>query len=85
MIRVWLAIAGLGGLASVAAGALAAHLAGEVRAAELLRTGAVYGMVHATALIVVIALVQGREPPVLCCSAAACSRWRAARRAGLAG
>src|SRR5947199_5815540 len=62
MIRVWLAIAGLGGLASVAAGALAAHLAGEPRAAELLRTGALYGMVHAAALIAVIALAQGREP-----------------------
>jgi uncharacterized membrane protein YgdD (TMEM256/DUF423 family) len=61
MIRVWLAIAGLGGLASVAAGALAAH-AGEPRVAELLRTGATYGMVHAAALIAVIALPQGREP-----------------------
>src|SRR5947199_3463932 len=62
MIRVWLAIAGLGGLASVAAGALAAHLAGEPRAADLLRTGALYGMVHAAALIAVIGLAQGREP-----------------------
>jgi uncharacterized membrane protein YgdD (TMEM256/DUF423 family) len=53
MIRLWLAIAGLGGLASVAAGALAAHLAGEPKAAELLRTGATYGMVHAAALIAV--------------------------------
>ena len=62
MIRLWLAIAGLGGLASVAAGALAAHLAAEPRAAELLRTGALYGLVHSTALIAVIALAQGREP-----------------------
>src|SRR6185312_17215200 len=62
MIRLWLAVAGLGGLAAVAAGALAAHLAAEPRAAELLRTGAVYGMVHAVALIAVIALAQGREP-----------------------
>src|SRR5258708_7535018 len=61
MIRLWLAIAGLGGLASVAAGALAAHLAGEPKAAELLRAGATYGMVHAAALIAVIALAQGRE------------------------
>jgi uncharacterized membrane protein YgdD (TMEM256/DUF423 family) len=59
MIRLWLAIAGLGGLA---AGALAAHFAGEPKAAELLRTGAIYGMVHAVALIAVIALAQGREP-----------------------
>ena len=62
MIRVWFAIAGLGGLASVAAGALAAHFAGEPKAAELLRTGATYGMVHAAALIAVIALAQGGEP-----------------------
>jgi len=62
MIRLWLAIAGLGGLASVAAGALAVHLAEEPKAAELLRTGALYGMVHATALIALIGLAQGREP-----------------------
>ena len=62
MIRIWLAIAGIGGLASVIAGALGAHLAADTRAAELLRTGALYGMVHAAALIAVIALAQGREP-----------------------
>ena len=62
MIRLWLAVAGLGGLASVAAGAVAAHLADDPRGAELLRTGALYGMVHAAALIAVIALAQGREP-----------------------
>lgn len=62
MIRIWLAIAGLGGAASVVAGALAAHLADDPRAAELLRTGALYGMVHAAALIAVMALAQGREP-----------------------
>ena len=62
MIRVWLAIAGIGGLASVIAGALGAHLAADARAADLLRTGALYGMVHAAALIAVIALAQGREP-----------------------
>jgi uncharacterized membrane protein YgdD (TMEM256/DUF423 family) len=62
MIRLWLAIAGLGGAASVVAGALAAHLADEPKAAELLRTGALYGMVHAAALIALIGLAQGREP-----------------------
>jgi uncharacterized membrane protein YgdD (TMEM256/DUF423 family) len=56
MIRVWLAIAGLGGAASVVAGALAAHLAGDAKAAELLRTGALYGMVHAAALLAVVAI-----------------------------
>jgi len=56
MIRVWLAIAGLGGGASVVAGALAAHLADDAKAAELLRTGALYGMVHAAALLAVVAI-----------------------------
>jgi uncharacterized membrane protein YgdD (TMEM256/DUF423 family) len=60
--RVWLAIAGLAGLASVLAGALAVHAVAEPRAVELLRTGALYGMVHAAALVAVIALAQGREP-----------------------
>ena len=62
MIRLWLAIAGLAGLASVIAGALASHLADEPRAAELLRTGALYGLVHAAALIGLIGMAQGREP-----------------------
>jgi uncharacterized membrane protein YgdD (TMEM256/DUF423 family) len=56
MIRVWLVVAGLGGALSVAAGALAAHLADDPKAAELLRTGALYGMVHAAALLAVVAL-----------------------------
>ena len=58
MTRVWLAVAGLGGAASVIAGALSAHLPGDAKAAELLRTGALYGMVHAAALV---ALTQGQE------------------------
>jgi len=62
MIRLWLAIAGLGGAASVVAGALAAHLTAEPKAAELLRTAALYGMVHSAALIALIGLAQGREP-----------------------
>ena len=61
MIRIWLAVAGLGGLASVIAGSFAAHLADDPKAAELLRTGAVYGMVHAAALLATIALAQGRR------------------------
>ena len=61
MIRIGLVIAGLGGLASVVAGAFAAHLADDPKAAELLRTGALYGMVHATTLIATIALAQGRR------------------------
>lgn len=67
MTRLWLALAGLAGFASVIAGALAAHSGVDARAAELLRTGALYGMVHAAALVAVIALAQirenqGREP-----------------------
>ena len=62
MIRLWLAIAGLGGISSVAVGALATHLTDDAKAAELLRIGALYGMVHAAALIAVIGFAQGREP-----------------------
>jgi uncharacterized membrane protein YgdD (TMEM256/DUF423 family) len=62
MIRIWLAIAGLGGAASVMAGAAAAHLGNEFRAGELLRNGSLYGMVHAAALLAVCAFAQGREP-----------------------
>jgi uncharacterized membrane protein YgdD (TMEM256/DUF423 family) len=62
MIRIWLALAGLAGGASVIAGAFAAHLADDPKAAELLRTGALYGMVHAGVLVALIALAQGREP-----------------------
>jgi uncharacterized membrane protein YgdD (TMEM256/DUF423 family) len=58
----WLLVAGLGGAASVVAGSLAAHLAGDAKAAELLRTGALYGLVHAAALAAVAALAQGHEP-----------------------
>ena len=37
----------------MAVGALATHLADDAKAAELLRIGALYGMVHAAALIAV--------------------------------
>ena len=62
MIRLWLFVAGLGGMASVIAGAAAAHLADDPDTATLLTNGAIYGMIHAAALIAVIALAQGREP-----------------------
>ncbi len=62
MIRVWLAAAAIGGFLSVAAGAVAAHLAaGDARAAELLRTGALYGMVHAVALVAVAAIAERHD------------------------
>jgi uncharacterized membrane protein YgdD (TMEM256/DUF423 family) len=61
MRRVWLMLAGLGGLASVAAGAYAAHGGIGVRAAELLRTGALYGLVHAAALLAAAAAAERRS------------------------
>jgi uncharacterized membrane protein YgdD (TMEM256/DUF423 family) len=64
MIRLWLAVAGIGGFAAVTAGATAAHFDSDPASAELLRTGALYGMVHATALLAVIAL-SGRRRAVL--------------------
>jgi uncharacterized membrane protein YgdD (TMEM256/DUF423 family) len=60
MIRVWLAAAALGGFLSVLAGAAAAHLADGGRAPELLRSGALYGMVHAAVLIAMTAVAQSR-------------------------
>ena len=62
MVRLWLAIAGLGGLSSVAMGALATHLVDDAKTIDLVRTGALYGMVHAAVLIALIGLAQGREP-----------------------
>jgi uncharacterized membrane protein YgdD (TMEM256/DUF423 family) len=62
MIRVWLFIAGFGGMASVIAGAAAAHLGADPAVAALLNNGALYGMIHAAALLAVIALAQGSEP-----------------------
>jgi uncharacterized membrane protein YgdD (TMEM256/DUF423 family) len=61
MIRAWLIAAAVGGFLSVAAGATAAHLPAGERAAELLRAGALYGMVHAAALIAVTAMAQSRS------------------------
>jgi uncharacterized membrane protein YgdD (TMEM256/DUF423 family) len=60
MIRAWLIAAALGGFLSVAAGAAAAHSAAGERGAELLRAGALYGMVHAAALIAVTAMAESR-------------------------
>jgi uncharacterized membrane protein YgdD (TMEM256/DUF423 family) len=63
MIRAWLAVAAVTGFLSVAAGAMAAHLAAGDRTAELLRTGALYGMVHGAALIAVVAMAHARARP----------------------
>lgn len=50
MSPVWLSIAALGGLVSVAAGAFGAHGVSDPKAAEWLRTGALYGFVHCLAV-----------------------------------
>jgi uncharacterized membrane protein YgdD (TMEM256/DUF423 family) len=60
MIRAWLIAAAVCGFLSVAAGATAAHLAPGERAAELLRSGALYGMVHAAALTAVTSMARSR-------------------------
>src|ERR1700719_902104 len=91
MIRAWLIAAALGGVLSVAAGAAAAHLPAGERGAELLRTGALYGMVHGAALIAVTAMARSRDrlglPLTIAgwgfaagcwCSASAFLRWRLA-------
>jgi uncharacterized membrane protein YgdD (TMEM256/DUF423 family) len=60
MTRTWIGAAAIGGFFSVAAGAAATHLVQDERAAELLRTGALYGLVHAAALIGVAAIAERR-------------------------
>jgi uncharacterized membrane protein YgdD (TMEM256/DUF423 family) len=64
MTRAWTAAAALGGFLSVTAGALAAH-GGGARAAELLRTGALYGLVHAAALLALVAIAGRSDRPGL--------------------
>ncbi len=62
MIRTWLAAAAIAGFFSVAAGAVATHLAsGNAQSAALLRTGALYGMAHAAALVGLAALAGRGE------------------------
>jgi uncharacterized membrane protein YgdD (TMEM256/DUF423 family) len=63
VMRAWLAAAAAGGFLSVAAGAVAAHLAaGDARAAGLLRTGALYAMVHAAVLVAVAGAARSDRP-----------------------
>jgi uncharacterized membrane protein YgdD (TMEM256/DUF423 family) len=62
MIRVWLLVAGIGGAASVVAGAAAAHLADAPATQALLTNGALYGMIHAASLLALAGFAQGREP-----------------------
>ena len=55
----WVRLAAVSGLVSVAAGAFAAHAAKDPAARELLRTGATYEVTHALAALAAVAL--GRQ------------------------
>ena len=50
--RTWMGLAAVSGFVSVAVGAFAAHGVQDPKAAEWLRTGALYGFMHAMASIV---------------------------------
>jgi uncharacterized membrane protein YgdD (TMEM256/DUF423 family) len=56
--RNWLTLAALSGFTSVALGAFAAHGTHDPRAQELLRTGSLYGFVHALATFAAAGLMQ---------------------------
>jgi uncharacterized membrane protein YgdD (TMEM256/DUF423 family) len=57
--RIWLALAGLSGVAAVAADAVSRHLAaGDAYRLDLAATGARYGLVHAGALLGVAVLAR---------------------------
>ena len=62
MSRAWLAAAAIGGSLSVIAGAAAAHVTLGGKSIELLRTGALYGIAHAAALVAVAAMAGLRNP-----------------------
>ena len=47
--RAWMTLAAIGGFIAVAVGAFAAHGVTDPRAQELLRTGSLYGFMHAMA------------------------------------
>jgi uncharacterized membrane protein YgdD (TMEM256/DUF423 family) len=54
--RVWVFLAGLSGFLAVAFGAFAAHGLADPKAAEVMRTGSTYEMVHALAILACAAL-----------------------------
>ncbi len=61
MRRLWLVLAGLGGLVSVAAGAYAVHGKIDAAAARLLHVGELYGLVHAAALLAIPVAAERRD------------------------
>ena len=56
--RNWLTLAAVGGFASVAFGAFAAHGVNDPKAQEWLRTGALYGFMHILATVACATLMQ---------------------------
>jgi uncharacterized membrane protein YgdD (TMEM256/DUF423 family) len=56
--RTWMTLAAVGGFISVAVGAFAAHGVSDPRAAELLRTGALYGFMHIMATFACAVFMQ---------------------------
>ena len=57
-MALWLRLAAISGLISVAAGAFGVHGAPDQRAAELFRTGSIYEAVHALAVFACAVLLQ---------------------------
>jgi uncharacterized membrane protein YgdD (TMEM256/DUF423 family) len=60
--RNWMTLAALGGFIAVAVGAFAAHGVTDPRAQELLRTGAMYGFMHAMATFACAIFMQVGAP-----------------------
>lgn len=61
-VRPWATLAALNGLMAVAAGAFAAHGVSELRARDLLHTGAQYQLAHAVAALACISLARESGP-----------------------
>jgi uncharacterized membrane protein YgdD (TMEM256/DUF423 family) len=59
----WLALAAVGGLVCVAAGAFGAHGIADPKAQEWLRTGALYGFVHVLAVFAAATVGARLAPP----------------------
>jgi len=60
MDRLWIAVASVSGAVAVAADAVARHLlAGDPAHADLVATGARYGLVHAVALLAAALMLRG--------------------------
>ena len=56
--RLWMRLAAIGGFLAVAVGAFAAHGLSDPRAAELLKTGALYGFMHCMATLACAIFMQ---------------------------